>query len=54
MHILMNFLSHHIHPDNAKDYLNLSHLRKPDTGMLDLAASRGGQFLFISSINFFK
>jgi len=28
------------HPDNNKDYLNLSHLRKPNTGMLDLAASK--------------
>ena len=28
------------HPDNTKDYLNLSHLRKPNTGMLDLAASK--------------
>ena len=28
------------HPDNTKDYLNLSHLRKPDTGMLKLAATK--------------
>ena len=28
------------HPDNTKKYLNLSHLRKPDTGMLDMAATR--------------
>ena len=28
------------HPDNMKDYLNLSHLRKPNTGMLDLAVSK--------------
>ena len=28
------------HPDNTKDYLNLSHLRKPNTGMLDLAATK--------------
>ena len=28
------------HPDNTKKYLNLSHLRKPDTGMLKLAATK--------------
>jgi D-glycero-D-manno-heptose 1,7-bisphosphate phosphatase len=28
------------HPDNTKEFLQLSHLRKPDTGMLDLAASK--------------
>ena len=28
------------HPDNTKEFLHLSHLRKPDTGMLDLAASK--------------
>ena len=28
------------HPSNTKEYLHLSHLRKPDIGMLDLAASR--------------
>ena len=28
------------HPDNTKDYLNLSHLRKPDTGMLESAATK--------------
>ena len=28
------------HPDNKKDYSDLSHLRKPDTGMLDLAAAK--------------
>ena len=28
------------HPDNTKEFLQLSHLRKPNTGMLDLAASK--------------
>tara|TARA_B110000858_G_scaffold79698_1_gene92309 strand:+ start:677 stop:1177 length:501 start_codon:yes stop_codon:yes gene_type:complete len=28
------------HPNNTKEFLHLSHLRKPDTGMLDLAASK--------------
>ena len=28
------------HPDNTKDYSNLSHLRKPDTGMLESAATK--------------
>ncbi len=28
------------HPDNSKEYLNLSHLRKPETGMLDLAVNK--------------
>lgn len=28
------------HPDNTNEYLHLSHLRKPKTGMLDLAASK--------------
>lgn len=28
------------HPDNTKKYLELSHLRKPNTGMLDLAATK--------------
>lgn len=28
------------HPNNTKEYLHLSHLRKPDIGMLDLAASK--------------
>ena len=28
------------HPENTKEYLDLSHLRKPDTGMLDLAATK--------------
>ena len=28
------------HPDNENEYLHLSHLRKPETGMLDLAASK--------------
>ena len=28
------------HPSNANEYLHLSHLRKPETGMLDLAANK--------------
>tara|TARA_B110000483_G_scaffold105485_1_gene128729 strand:+ start:9036 stop:9536 length:501 start_codon:yes stop_codon:yes gene_type:complete len=28
------------HPDNTIDYLHLSHMRKPDIGMLNLAASK--------------
>ena len=28
------------HPVNTNEYLHLSHLRKPETGMLDLAASK--------------
>ena len=28
------------HPDNPNEYSHLSHLRKPETGMLDLAANR--------------
>ena len=28
------------HPVNTKDYSNLSHLRKPDTGMLESAATK--------------
>jgi len=28
------------HPDNTNEYLHLSHLRKPETGMLDLAVSK--------------
>ena len=28
------------HPSNRNEYLHLSHLRKPETGMLDLAASK--------------
>lgn len=28
------------HPDHPNEYSHLSHLRKPETGMLDLAASR--------------
>ena len=28
------------HPNNINEYLNLSHLRKPQTGMLDLAANK--------------
>ena len=28
------------HPDNTKDYSNLAHLRKPDTGMLESAATK--------------
>ena len=28
------------HPSNTDQYLHLSHLRKPETGMLDLAASK--------------
>ena len=28
------------YPNNANQYLHLSHLRKPETGMLDLAASK--------------
>jgi len=28
------------HPDNADEYSHLAHLRKPETGMLDLAASK--------------
>ena len=28
------------HPENNKKYSDLSHLRKPNTGMLDLAASK--------------
>ena len=28
------------HPQNTRDYLHLAHLRKPDVGMLELAASK--------------
>ena len=28
------------HPDNSKEYLHLSHLRKPEIGMLELAESK--------------
>jgi len=28
------------HPDNTKKYSHLSHLRKPEVGMLDMAASK--------------
>lgn len=28
------------HPDNTKEYLHLSHLRKPNIGMLELAESK--------------
>jgi len=38
-HIDEFFLSPY-HPENTEDYLHLSHLRKPDTGMLDLAATK--------------
>ena len=38
-HIDEFFLSPY-HPENTKEYLHLSHLRKPDTGMLDLAATK--------------
>ena len=38
-HIDEFFLSPY-HPDNSKEYLSLSHLRKPDIGMLELAATK--------------
>ena len=38
--IIDEFFFSPYHPDNTNDFLHLSHLRKPNTGMLDLAASR--------------
>jgi len=38
--IIDEFFFSPYHPDNTKEFLHLSHLRKPETGMLDLAASK--------------